>query len=236
MPNASSPLPEEMDALVRLARGIVIAQGNVFIKELLRDRGIRIGTTKDDFERNMVQAIYAGELRREHVEAWLREVEGWGNQHIYMYRIPKDLRRFLLDDKALEKSVSKSGFIAKWNAEASLEYPEARTLARIDHAEGQLTFTWHQGVGIPVRKKERDYQSDIDGDMYEFRAYRLRAERTVMRFVARPTADMAAIFLQDAWDEKEHADAINSVRQVASRLLQFDDLELIAVAPIIKKA
>jgi hypothetical protein len=45
----SEPLPSEADDLIRLVQGIVLAQGNEFIKEMLRDRGIRIGATKADF-------------------------------------------------------------------------------------------------------------------------------------------------------------------------------------------
>ena len=49
--------------LKRLADGIVAAQGNVFIKEFLRDQGLRIGTTKADFVRNLHRAIDDGQLR-----------------------------------------------------------------------------------------------------------------------------------------------------------------------------
>jgi hypothetical protein len=72
MSHASPPLPAQSDALIQLVRGIVLAQGNVFIKELLRSRGIQIGTTKADFESNMIAAIRAGELRREHIDLALR--------------------------------------------------------------------------------------------------------------------------------------------------------------------
>jgi hypothetical protein len=79
------PGEDEVAALKRLAAGIIRGQGNRFIKELLRCRGIRIGTNKDDFERNLNEAIDRGELRVEHLEGWLQQVEGWGNQHIYLY-------------------------------------------------------------------------------------------------------------------------------------------------------
>jgi hypothetical protein len=39
---------------------IVLAQGNRFIKDLLRQKQIRIGTTKEDFRDNLTQAIDNG--------------------------------------------------------------------------------------------------------------------------------------------------------------------------------
>ena len=44
----------EKEALNTLVRGIVLAQGNIFIKELLRQKkDIKIGATKADFLQNI---------------------------------------------------------------------------------------------------------------------------------------------------------------------------------------
>ena len=56
------PTPSQIADLKRLAAGIIRVQGNRFIKELLRDKGIRIGVNKDDFERNLSEAIETGKL------------------------------------------------------------------------------------------------------------------------------------------------------------------------------
>jgi hypothetical protein len=229
------PLPAQADALIRLTRGIVLAQGNVFIKELLRERGIKIGKTKADFEENMIAAIQSGELQRQHVESWLSEVEGWGNQHIYIYKIPRALCTELRNVADPERRVIRAGFRNQWNADTSLEYPPERTLTKIHYDNEQLSFVWHQGKDFPVRKKELDFREERDGDLYEFRAYRLRAERSITRFVARPTDGLAAIFVQASFEEDEHGDVLDDVRSVVSRVLRFDDLQQLAIASAIKK-
>src|SRR5580704_17436691 len=104
MAKAPSTLSEK-DELLQLARGIVLAQGSTFIKELLREKNIRIGATKAEFEQNMVAAIESGELQREHIESWLNEVEGWVNQHIYIYTIPSAIRGAMRDSGVLKKKV-----------------------------------------------------------------------------------------------------------------------------------
>lgn len=45
--------------LKRLAHRVIVAQGNFFIKELLRSSGAKIGTTKEDFAKNLDAAIDA---------------------------------------------------------------------------------------------------------------------------------------------------------------------------------
>lgn len=61
---------------------------------------------------------------------------------------------------------------------------------------------WHQGTEFAIRRKDMDRREEIQGDIYEFRAYRIRSDRSVTRFVARPKDGLAAIFIQSAWDNR----------------------------------
>jgi hypothetical protein len=79
---------EAADRIRSLVRSVVLAQGNIFIRELLRRKGLTIGATKEDFEANLMKAIDTGELQLSDVTTWLDEVEGWGDQHVYLYRVP----------------------------------------------------------------------------------------------------------------------------------------------------
>jgi hypothetical protein len=87
------PLPSAKDreTIRALASTAVLAQGNIFIRELLRRKELPIGSTKEDFETNLLRAIDTGELTLEDVSQWLDEVEGWGNQHVYLYSAPRGL-------------------------------------------------------------------------------------------------------------------------------------------------
>ncbi len=84
----------ETKELRALVRSIVVVQGNIFIRELLRKQGIRIGANKAEFEGGLRTAIAGGKLRLSQVRAWLEEVEGWGEQHAYLYHVPYEV----LDD------------------------------------------------------------------------------------------------------------------------------------------
>ena len=236
LPTAES-LPSERDALIRLVRGVVLAQGNAFIKELLRSRGVKIGTTKADFQENMVQAIERGELQRQHVDYWLNEVEGWGNQHVYLLKLSKSIRNdpAWRDPRRIEKKVLGAGFTKQWNAHASLEYPPVHTLTGIYFEDGVLRFVWHKGLEFWLRDKTKDYREEIDADTYEFRASRLRGERAVTRFEIRPFDGLAAIFVQIAVDDEEHKTVVQDVKSTVDRVWPFDELEPFAVASVIKR-
>jgi hypothetical protein len=229
-PNASR------EQLKTLVGQIILAQGNVFIKELLRNTGVRIGLTKADFERNLIKAIDDGTLRRGHIEAWLAEVEGWGNQHIYLFKVPTALANDQIwsDVAKVQKKVVSAGFGDLWNAGSSFEFPEVQKLTGIQFDGLNLRLTWHQGQSWLVRDKSKDYTEEIEGDMYEFHAHRRRAERAVMRFELALPLRLAAIFLQTPWGESEHESALKEVRRVASSLFDFNALEEYKISLVIK--
>jgi hypothetical protein len=225
----------EKDALIQLARGIVLAQGNTFIKELLRAKNIRIGAIKAEFEQNMVAAIESGELQREHIESWLNEVEGWGDQHIYIYTIPLAIRGAMRDSGALEEKVRAAGLRNLWNKSLSLEFPRKSTLTGINQQDDQLTFVWHRATEFATRRKDMDRREEIQGDIYEFRAYRIRSDRSVTRFVARPKDGLAAIFIQSAWDVEEHQKLLREIGEVVNKIIPFESLQRLVIEKAIKK-
>jgi hypothetical protein len=230
------PLPAEKDALIRLVKDVVLAQGNVFIKELLRSRNIKIGTTKAEFEANMVEVIESGDLRRQHIDSWLNEVEGWGNQHIYLFRVSKSVRNDPVwrDPGKIEAKIKAAGFTEQWNSQASLEYPPAQKLTGVHFENGVLRFVWHKGLEFWVRSKGKDYREEIEADTYEFRAYRMRGDRLVTRFEVRPSDGLAAAFLQIAVEEEEHKNAFDRIKTTVGRVWDFDEFEPFAIAKAIK--
>lgn len=65
-----------------MVRTVVMAQGNIFIRDLLRRKKIAVGVRKEQFEANLLKAIDDGQITRADVAAWLGEVEGWGDQSV----------------------------------------------------------------------------------------------------------------------------------------------------------
>jgi hypothetical protein len=232
------PMPSrrEKEALKRVVRGIVLVQGNVFIKELLRRNAIRIGVTKVEFEKSLLEAIEAGRLQREDVEKWLSEVEGWGDQHVYLYKVPQRV----IDDplwsdlEGLRGKIRRVGLGELWQADTSLEFPPDRKLTSISLHDEALRLTWHQGLYLWVRDKDKDYQERIGPDLYEFLAHRQQADRSVMCFEMHLATRLAAIFIQEKWNKEAHARALAEVRDVATKIFNFGDLIPYSVSKAIK--
>jgi hypothetical protein len=217
-------------ALKKVVAQIVLAQGNTFIKELLRSNNIQIGNTKADFAQNLNSAIDAGALTQAVIEAWLGEIEGWGNQHVYLFEPPAippaDIR------SALEAS-KHAGLLAR---KVSYEFPDALSLSTINLSGDRLSITWHRGRGGWERAKAKDFRSDEGPDSFEYRAYRERFDRSVVRFEWRLGDPYSAIMIQLPNEGDEHKQALNQIWQSLKEVgLLPRPLDKIRLSPAFKK-
>jgi len=199
-----------------VVRPIILAQGNKYIKELLRRHKIRIGLTKADFERNLNEAIDAGQLNQEMLEAWLLEVEGWGSQHVYLLSPPAT------NVATLAGSIRASAHADRLGVHVSYEFPDILSMTAIRLNAEELSIDWHIGSRGWERDKLRDFQRDVEGDLYEFRAYRDRSDRTVVRFEWRFGAPYCSLFTQLPNEGELHSTTLRKV---------FEDLRTLGVAP-----
>ena len=119
MTNNVGALPSsgEVDRLVDQVDRLVLPQANVFLRELLRDLGLRPQPNKAATRVQLVDAITAGVLTEERIDHWLRGVEGWGNQHVYAFGVPESTARAAAwrSDDALE-SIAEAAFPGSWRA------------------------------------------------------------------------------------------------------------------------
>jgi hypothetical protein len=213
----ASSKPLTATELKAVARTIVLSQGNKYVKELLRKHQITMGLTKADFFRHMAKAIDEGSLTQPMIEEWLSEVEGWGDQHVYLYAPP------LPAPAKVESLIRASAHASLLASSASYEFPDELLLTGIVLDRTSLSFVWHLGNSGWERAKARDFTREEDGDLYRYDAFRERADRSVVRFDWRFGAPYCAIFIQLPNSGALHSEALARV---------FDDL---AVAGLIAR-
>jgi len=225
---------ENRTAVRRLVQSVVIAQGNIFIRDLLRRMKIPMGVRKEQFEANLLQAVDAGQIGIDDVTKWLEEVEGWGEQSVYLYNVSKTI-----EDDPLWKSVESvkrtlsPGHRELWNAK-SLEFPDTWKLTGISYDDRSLRYIWHRRLETLVRRPDKDRREEIDGETYEFKAYLVRDDRSVLRFVLQLEKRLAAVFMQIPAVGNAHADALNMVRDATKQLVNWGVLKTFGASNVIK--
>ncbi len=133
----------EKAKLRKLVDGIIQSQGNRFIKELLRSKDITIGKNKTDFEKHLNGAIDDGKLKLVDVEEWLNRVEGWGEQHVYLYRLP-ELAIVHLNEEKVYKKVVDGRMKGLWNKTTATTFDEEDRLASVTCKDGFFRLVWQK--------------------------------------------------------------------------------------------
>lgn len=220
----AQPTSEQISALKRLAAGIIWTQGNRFVKELLRDKGIRIGASKNDFEGNLTEAIETGKLRLNDVKDWLELVEGWGNQHVYLCKISTTLRKDLIRDKLFQR-VKDAGLGNLWCAETVLTFPDEPTLTSISFTNSVLRLVWQESSPGWTPVPDKSYTKQEELDTFEYRAWRKIERRAITRFEAHLDKGLAGLFIANPIQGSEHQTAIEEAKRVISLLMNYSVLE-----------
>jgi hypothetical protein len=218
----------------KLVKSVVLAQGNIFIRELLRQKKLPIGVRKEDFEVNLLKAINDGDLSLADVTDWLEEVEGWGDQHVYLYHVP-DLVAAAPLWKSADSVRNKLPPAQRklWNA-SSLAFPEEWELTRISYDNHALSFVWHQRLETLLRRPSKDRREEIDDDWYQFRAFLERPDRAVLRFILHLEKRLAAVFMQVPVEGDSHDTARAMVREATEPLIPWDQLRPFSTSDAIK--
>ncbi len=191
--------------LKNLVRDVVLVQGNAFIKDLLRQNHTRIGSTKDEFTANLNDAIDTGGLTQEKLHAWLEEVEGWGNQHVYLFEPPST--------QDITDIINASPLARYLDAPTSLDFPDQLELKTVKASGRVLSIVWHQRKEGWNRWAARDVHKVEGLDRVWLQAYRQRLDRSVVRFEWRYDEPYCAIFIQRSPDIA-HKEVIASIESM----------------------
>ncbi|WP_409488189.1 hypothetical protein ACK1U3_21325 [Pseudomonas promysalinigenes] len=214
--------------LKELVSTIVVAQGNAFIKDLLRECNSRIGVTKDDFVANLGDAIDEGTLSQARLESWLAEVEGWGDQYLYVLTPPS------VDPSTVEGLITKSPAARFKDAPPSLDFPDDLELKLIRCNDQELSMVWHQRKEGWNRWSAKDYQEQHGLDRVRFDAYRQRLDRSVVRFEWRYAEPYCAIMIQRSSD-LDHPAVFTAIQGLLSDLqLSHEPLKRIILTQAIR--
>ncbi len=221
----SKPAADEIATLKRLTTGIIRSQGNRFIKELLRRKNIQIGENKNDFVKHLTKAIEKGQLKLADIGEWLREVEGWGDQHVYVYRLLPQVCKDL-NETSIYQAVKRARLERVWDKESVMAFPDEATLTSISFKDSMLRLVWQEASPGWIPTPEKNLPPKKEGlDIYEYRAWRKIEQRIVTRFEAHAHKKLAALFISRSIRGKELEAAIQEGRRVIGLLLNLAALE-----------
>ncbi len=171
---------------------------------------------KADFSKNILAAIDAGTLTKQMIEDWLSEVEGWGNQHIYLFKPPN------VPKADIKGKLEASDFGKLIDTAISYEFPDHFELSEISLTADHLFISWHKGTGGWERTPSKDFERIEDDERYKYHAYRERFDRSVVRFAWRFVDLFCAVMIQLPVEGDAHTPVHSQVREDLKHIELFD--------------
>ena len=208
------------DDLHKLIENLVIAQGNTFVKELLRSKNLRIGTSKSTFLESLHKAIDSNELKESDLDEWLSSVEGWGSHNVYLFRAnATKLKALLINHENLELALTRANLIDIFNNPTPHAFPSELSETSVRRDDHSLQVIWHQRLEGWSPEPEMDFEQIIQDEEYRFKASRKKFERRLARLVLRSDIGLVAFFIDIPVSEKEAHDAAFKLLERTAKVL-----------------
>jgi len=149
-----------------------------FAQELLRARGLPFSGSKARLRQRMQGYLDQGDVQTTDLVQLLNHIEGWGNQHIYLYKGPDPQIRGWVDEDVVKAQLAALGLGDLLNRQRPLVLPEEPTLSSIEWTPERVRFVWIEKRAWEERIPDEDI---IEGDKV-WRAYRINVARGLVAF------------------------------------------------------
>jgi hypothetical protein len=173
--DASEGLKEEE---IELVLDYLLSHRKAFTQDFLRGRNLPFSGIKEKLRERLRGYLADGRLDALDLVRLLDRIEGWGNQHIYLYKASDPLIGPWLDEASVRQRLDNLGLATLFNRQRPLVLPETPTLSSIEWTPERVRLVW-----VEKRQwEERVSEEDIEKDGMVWRAYCLNVSRGLIAF------------------------------------------------------
>lgn len=179
---------EEIERLV----DYLFAHRKRHVQAFLGERGLPRTGTKGHLRERVVESLEGGAFRVLDLITLLDQIEGWGNQHVYLYRSGDAVAAPWRRSARVEAILRENRCHGLLNRRRPLLLPTKPTLSSIAWSEQRVRFVW-------IERREWDERltaEDFSNDGIHYRAYRRGLERGITSFDWDLISGDAALMIQ----------------------------------------
>ncbi len=201
----------ELDQLMELVCTHTKSQLRVFLEA----HDLAVSGSKPEIEHRLREALKNEAITPGNLAAFLNEVDGWGNQHLYLYKInPSELEKWTTERK-FRNRLETAGYLDLADQVLPVYMPDDPVLSSITWDNHRIRFLWvHRRVW---EQREAESDQEVNGDLV-LRAYRRRDARAVNWFELDAASGRAILSIQTLPSGTQYATAreelLDQVRSV----------------------
>jgi len=163
-----------------------------WVQKWLRDKGLSAAGNKPELRSRVESGLEDETLEESDLIALLDQVEGWGNQHIYLYKAEKELINWLADADKFKEKLRALRKAKLFNGRVPLILPEEPALSAIEWSAQRVRFIW---IEKRIYRDPRDDKSYIE-DEIEYHAYEVKQSRGIISFACDLVTGLAELMIQ----------------------------------------
>jgi hypothetical protein len=188
--------------------------------------------TKAELRAWLQQGIDEGVLSDAALLALLQRIEGWGDQHVTLYRAPASLSARWMDKKFVVSNLQRQGIEQYLHADRVGLRPQGQLdLSSITWTADHLRMVWLSDLLHEERIHECDRR---EGDI-ALRAYRVSVSRRLAAFDWNLVSGDSMLMIQRMPSVKDYAKIRELVRQQLDPMIPFDQFTLVRVSRAIRR-
>jgi hypothetical protein len=156
----------------------LLAYPSRLLREFLRTNGVSPSLTKPLLRERLLQKMQNGEIETADIITQLDELEGWGDQHVFLYRSTMEAAKVWGSEARRFSILKKNGLDHLLNRRNPCALPLRPVISTIRGATDRLRIQWVEQRVWDERLPQLD---QVDGEI-TLRAYHQRVRRGVTTF------------------------------------------------------
>ena len=151
----------EINEVVQLI-DLLLAHKKEYIQEFLKENGFPSSGTKEDLRERVINLYKRDEITKEQIIQQLDLIEGYGNQHVFLFKIQEHHLKELRDQENVERIFQRNGLGEIYNNYKPLLFPEEPEVTSITHDDDWLRIRWvvkKEKIQLLEEKRETNEQN-----------------------------------------------------------------------------
>ena len=202
-----------------------------WVQDFLHRRQLPFSGDRHRLRERITGHVDAGNLTLGDFVGLLEEIEGWGNQHIYLYTMDNALLRTLADEGNVRETLGRSRCAKLFNRRLPLVLPDKLTLSSVFWTPQRLRFVWVEKRTWRERLPDEDR---TEGDV-EYDAYCRKESRGLVAFDCDLVAGGAELLIQRLPSGNRYFDQKQRFEKELEQFLDLSHLQEFRISAGIRK-
>lgn len=219
----------DIDTLIE----ILLYHNNRPIQDLLRSKKLKFSGSTKDLNERLKKYYDTGEISASELTTLLDQLENYGNQHIYLFKLSDAILEYLNDSELVYKTLEDKGLSKFYNQYYPLFLPETPEIISIKHDLNSFKIRW--GVKKDNLGELIDEHYTIDdnnGKKYLIKKYLVQEVRETTLFQVDLSSGEAELLINRSKDVDYDEEKDKYLKQIYD-IFGWDPLEPLKLEPTI---